>query len=274
MKDHMANSKIETLSNLLPKVVEIFISEKPVIYVDSNSVMVIGDIHGNLKALDFILKMQEKIKCEKMIFLGDYIDRGSDSVEVLNKLFRLKIEDPDKIILLRGNHETAEINCCEGFYDEIRRDDLLFVLANHVFEEMPIAAVILDRVFCVHGGISGPQKIHNIEKDRSFEYIWNDPSEVNGLNPSSRGDGIKEYGLDIVSDFLQINDLELIIRGHSVFREGYKWYFNGKLLSLYSTPNCRSLSNNAAFAVIRGENTEIFIFGISDVNDYSILCSI
>ncbi|ATU07672.1 metallophosphoesterase [Methanohalophilus portucalensis] len=268
------NSKIDTLSNLLPKVADIFISENPVIYVGTDSVMVIGDIHGDLKALDLILKMQKKINCERMIFLGDYIDRGPNSVEVLNKLFRLKIADPDKIILLRGNHETAEMNYCGGFYDELGRDDSLFVLANHVFEEMPIAAIIFNRIFCVHGGIPGSQKIHSIEKYHSFEYIWNDPSELNGMHSSARGDDIKEYGPDITSDFLQINGLELIIRGHSALKEGYKWYFNEKLLSLFSTPNYRSLFNVAAFAVIKDENTKIVVFGTSDGNDYSLLDSV
>jgi serine/threonine-protein phosphatase PP1 catalytic subunit len=169
-----------------------------------------------------------------VIFLGDYIDRGPAPLEVLERLFSLKIEEPGKTILLRGNHELKETNRLDGLFRDLDFDEDRYTRLNQVFDTMPVAAVISDRIFCVHGGIPGPVKLSDITKEGIYPYAWNDPSEENGINRSSRGMGVRTFGEDVLVEFLQLNGLERIIRGHSMLEDGYRWWFGGKLLSLFS----------------------------------------
>ena len=75
-----------------------------------------------LQALDFLIRMREGINCKNILFLGDYVDRGLQGTEVLLSLFQLKIEDPEHVFLLRGNHESVEMNIYYGFFEEIGSD--------------------------------------------------------------------------------------------------------------------------------------------------------
>ncbi|MBN2110503.1 MAG: metallophosphoesterase [Methanosarcinaceae archaeon] len=252
---------LNELADLLASTCTIFKKEKAVVSVDSPSVMFIGDIHGNLKALDFLLKMQASSGPDNLVLLGDYVDRGPDSVAVLSKLLKLKIARPDRIILLRGNHEAKEMNLKYGFFQEIGFNDELLDFANMVFAEMPVAAVVNNEIFCVHGGIAGLVEIGSIRKTDAFEYLWNDPSPLPGMTPSPRGMGPKCFGEDIFSKFMQKNGLSLMVRGHSALTEGYKWWFGKKLLSVFSTPEYCGCSNNGAFATFVDGEMRIYEFG-------------
>ena len=90
------------LSLLLPKIDSIFESEPAVLRIDAEPIMIIGDIHGDLQALNFIIEKRKEIGCKNILFLGDYVDRGTQGTEVLLKLFQMKLEDPEHIFLLQG----------------------------------------------------------------------------------------------------------------------------------------------------------------------------
>lgn len=245
---------------LLPNINNVFESEPAVLQINAEQIMVIGDIHGDLKALEYIIEKKEEMNCKNIIFLGDYVDRGPQGVEVLIRLFRLKLEDSEHVFLLRGNHETVDMNLYYGFFEEIGFDQAFLFKVSQTYEKMPIAAVLSNHTFCVHGGINGTESIDNIRKEESFSYLWNDPSKRPGITASTRGSTVKEFGPDIVNGFLNTNKLKRIIRGHTALENGYKWWFDGKLLSLFSCPDYVGLGNAAAFALFEKEEIKLFVF--------------
>ena len=246
---------------LLPKMDNIFALEPAVLRTDAEPIMLVGDIHGDLQALNFIIEMKEGIDCKNILFLGDYVDRGSQSTEVLLKLFQLKIEDPEHVFLLRGNHESIEMNYYDGFYKEIGCDKEFLLRISQTYEKMPVAAVLSGHTFCVHGGINGTENIDTIKKEECFPYLWNDPSEILGFTSSNRGPQVKEFGPNIVSGFLMTNNLKRIVRGHEFFEKGYKWWFDGKLLSIFSCPRYMGRKNDGTFVLLEKEQLKLFFFG-------------
>lgn len=95
------------------------------------------------------------------VFLGNYVDRGKFSLEVIFLLFCLKIQHPKQVHLLRGSHEDVKVNSEYGFAEECRlrlKEDpnspnSIFRKVNQVFEYLPLAGVIAEKIFCVHSGI-------------------------------------------------------------------------------------------------------------------------
>lgn len=250
----------EELRLILPEINEVLESESAVLRINPESIMLIGDIHGNLDALEYVMQMREKIGYKKILFLGDYVDRGMQGAEVLTKLFQLKLEEPENVFLLRGNHETIDMNFFYGFFEEIGFDKDFLLEISRTYDRLPVAAVISGHTFCVHGGINGTGNIITITKEGAFPYLWNDPSERPGLSNSSRGATVREFGPDIVEGFLETNGLKRIVRGHTAIKTGYQWWFDGKLLSLFSCPDYVGLGNTAAFALIEKEEIKIITF--------------
>ncbi|AAM29798.1 metallophosphoesterase [Methanosarcina mazei] len=252
--------KKQELRLIMPEINGILESEPAVLRIDPELIMLIGDIHGNLDALEFIIAMRKKLGCKKILFLGDYVDRGTEGTEVLIELFRMKLEEPEDVFLLRGNHESADMNIYYGFFEEIDFDRDFLLEISRTYERLPVAALVSGHTFCVHGGINGTENIDTITKEGAFPYLWNDPSERPGLVTSSRGSTVREFGPDIVEGFLKVNSLKRIIRGHTALRTGYEWWFDGKLLSLFSCPDYVGLGNAAAFGMMRREEIKIITF--------------
>ena len=250
------------LFNILPKISEILYLEPAVIHTAADTpILIVADLHGDLSALRLALQKKSVLGCDTVIFLGDYIDRGPASLDVLERLFLLKIKEPDKIILLRGNHELRETNRFEGLFRDLDHDEDLYARINQVFDNMPVAAVISDHIFCVHGGIPGPVRLSDITKEGVYPYAWNDPSEENGINKSPRGLGMRTFGEDVFDEFLRINGLKRMVRGHMVLEDGYRWWFGDRLLSLFSVPNHCGMGNGAAVGVVEeGGNIEVVTF--------------
>ncbi|WP_094228201.1 metallophosphoesterase [Methanolobus psychrotolerans] len=261
------------LARLSTEVFPLFEAEPAVVRVDHDPVIIVGDLHGNLEALEFILETGASLDCSAFVFLGDYVDRGKHSIEVLCRLFKLKVDRPGNIVLLRGNHETAEINEVYGFYEDLGRDDEVFSQVNETFDRMPIAAVVNHSMFCVHGGIGEPISLDMITKDDRFDYLWNDPCEDNGLRSSFQRWGTREFGSDICEEFLRMNNLERIVRAHSALDDGYRWWFGGKLLSIFSVPEYLGPESRGAFGLLKNGLLEIFVFGRERKGSYSIMGS-
>ncbi len=251
------------LFDILPGIESIFNSENAVIHTAADTpILIVADLHGDLNALQLVLQKKSVLGCDTVIFLGDYIDRGPASLDVLERLFLLKIKEPGKIILLRGNHELKETNRFEGLFRDLDHDEDMYARINQVFDNMPVAAVISDQIFCVHGGIPGPVKLSEITKKDAYPFVWNDPSEENGINRSVRGLGMRTFGEDVFDEFLRINGLKQMVRGHSVLEDGYRWWFGGKLLSLFSIPNHCGMGNLGAVGVVEeGGNIEVVTLG-------------
>jgi serine/threonine-protein phosphatase 5 len=224
-------------------------------------ITVCGDTHGQFYDVLNIFKINGYPSSENpYLFNGDFVDRGSFSVEVILTFLLFKMANPDCIHLQRGNHETKNMNRIYGFEGEVKAkyDDKIFDLFLEVFCELPLAAVIEDKIFVTHGGIPvEPVSLEQVKKiKRGIEppesglmsdLLWSDPQPFEGKSPSKRGVGFS-FGPDITQAFLEKNGLKMLVRSHEVKEEGYLVEHGGKTITVFSAPNyCDSMGNKGAF---------------------------
>ena len=197
---------------------------------------VVGDIHGQFQDLIELFRVGGPCPMTNYLFLGDYVDRGSHSVLTITLLACLSVRHPTRITLLRGNHETRQITQVYGFYSECMQrygTAVVWREFTDLFDFLPVAAVVDDAVFCVHGGLSPSlQTLEQIALLDRFQEIpseggladlvWADPDANRlGFNQSSRGAGYM-YGEDVVAHFLTLNGLLHILRAHQLCMDGYQ----------------------------------------------------
>lgn len=237
-----------------------------------SEIFVIGDIHGNMKSLLRLIEIIEQTNPKYVIFLGDIVDRGIKQLECLILILALKIRYPNKYYLLKGNHETLEMNQYYGFYQEFMskfNDQKKFDEILAVYNALPFCALINKSILCLHGGI--PEDIEILRKLRGLkpkdvalvfksiakslmQIIWNDPkSGLKGFSESFRGPGIKFFEEDVFDSFMKEYNLKYLIRSHEIFPEGYRWFFKKRLLSIFSSANYRGkfAPNPASYAIIK-----------------------
>jgi len=249
----------QEVKELCDKAREILIEESNVQCVDT-PVTVCGDIHGQFYDLKELFKNGGDCPETNYLFLGDYVDRGYHSVETFLLLLALKVRYPDRITLIRGNHESRQITQVYGFYDECLRkfgNTNVWKYCTEVFDYLSLSALIDQRIFCVHGGLSPSvtalDQIHHIDRKQEVPHdgpmcdlMWSDPDEIQGWGISPRGAGFL-FGADIVDQFSQLNNVSLVARAHQLVMEGFKHMFNNKLVTVWSAPNyCYRCGNVAA----------------------------
>jgi len=235
---------------------------------DDGSITVCGDVHGQFYDL---LNIWEKngvpSESNPYLFNGDFVDRGSFSVEVILNLFAWKLLYPNHVHLARGNHETKNMNKLYGFEGEVtsKYDARLYQLFCEAFCLLPLCHVINKQVFVVHGGLFSEDnvKLDSIRKiDRNdeppneglfVEMLWSDPQAGRGRLPSKRGVGVA-FGSDVTENFLKTNDLKMVIRSHEMKEDGYEVEHGGKLVTVFSAPNyCDQMGNKGAFIRLDGK---------------------
>ncbi|RQP00149.1 hypothetical protein POPTR_014G141800v4 [Populus trichocarpa] len=223
---------------------------------------VCGDVHGQFYDLLNIFELNGFPSEENpYLFNGDFVDRGSFSLEVILTLFAFKCMCPSAIYLSRGNHESKSMNKIYGFEGEVRSklSETFVELFAEVFCCLPLAHVINGKVFVVHGGLFSVDgvKLSDIKAIDRFceppeeglmcELLWSDPQPFPGRGPSKRGVGLS-FGKDVTRRFLQDNNLDLVVRSHEVKDEGYEIEHDGKLITVFSAPNyCDQMGNKGAF---------------------------
>ena len=227
---HVSCNDIRSICN---KAKEIFSNEKNVISVRS-PVVVCGDSHGQFHDLLELFTLGGYPPETNYLFIGDFVDRGHDSVETMMFLLCLKIRYPCRLFLTRGNHECINISQTYGLYDEVFRKYKSFEvwhILTDMFNYIPLAALIENQMFCTHGGLS-PEilTIDQIDKlDRIVDIpvsggitdlMWSDPDDRLGWTVSPRGTGFT-FGMDISVQFNHTNNLTLIARAHQLVTEGY-----------------------------------------------------
>ena len=273
---------------ILRQAIETFKREKSMIEIN-HAVTVIGDIHGQFYDLLKLLDMVGEIETQRLVFLGDYVDRGIFSVEVILVLYALKLNYPENIFMIRGNHESRQLTTYFNFRSEcLYKFDIEFYdTVCESFDMLPVACLINKKFLAVHAGISPELKtLENISKLNRFseppskgllcDILWSDPidndtgacDEQYTVN-AARGCSYY-FGLSAANTFLKRNKLLTIIRAHEVQVEGYKMHhWNGNeafpvVITIFSAPNYCGIYKNKA-AVIRFEDSNLTIqqFGCS-----------
>lgn len=182
---------------------------------------------------------------------GDYVDRGYYSVETVTLLVALKIRYPERITILRGNHESRQITQVYGFYDECLRkygNANVWKYFTDLFDFLPLTALIDSQIFCLHGGLS--PSIDTLDNIRALDRIqevphegpmcdllWSDPDDRCGWGISPRGAGYT-FGQDISEAFNHNNGLTLVARAHQLVMEGYNWSQDRNVVTIFSGKFC------------------------------------
>lgn len=231
-------------------------------------VTICGDIHGQFFDLLELFNIGGEPPSTSYIFMGDFVDRGHNSVETFQLLLCLKARYPENITLLRGNHESRQITQVYGFYEECVKK---YGNANpwkycvEVFDYLNLAALVDNRIFCVHGGLSPIlrtiDQIQVIERLQEIPHhgaycdlMWSDPEDIPGWAVSPRGAGYL-FGYMATKEFVHNNDIELVCRAHQLVMEGYKFHFPAQnLVTVWSAPNYCYRCGNVASVLSIDEN--------------------
>lgn len=232
----------------------------------------VGDIHGQYHDLLEIFKIGGTPPTTNYLFLGDYVDRGYYSVETILLLIALKLRYPDRVFLIRGNHELRTITTNYGFYTEVLRKYEGSLKVWHyitdLFDYLPLGATIGGKIFATHGGLSPScQLLDHIRAIDRFkevpheglmaDLVWSDPDpEILDFKISPRGAGYL-FGQDIMRKFCHDNDLVQLVRAHQLCNDGYVSYWNGMCLTIWLAPNyCYRCGNKASVLEIHHSNYE------------------
>jgi len=146
----------DSIKALCEKAKEILVNESNVQPVRT-PVTICGDIHGQFYDLKELFKIGGELPDNNYLFMGDYVDRGYYSVETVTLLVTLKVRYPNRITILRGNHESKQITQVYGFYDECLRkygNANVWQYFTSLFDYLPLTAVVEGNIFCLHGGLS------------------------------------------------------------------------------------------------------------------------
>ena len=227
-------------------------------------ITVCGDTHGQYPDLLKLFEVGGFPPETNYLFLGDYVDRGKQSWETICLLLAYKIKYDENFFLLRGNHECASINRIYGFYDECKKryNLKLWKVFIDLFNCLPIAASIDDKILLMHGGLS--PELNTVDQLKKIvrptdvpeegllcDLLWSDPeSQCNGWGKNDRGVSVV-FNEKVLSKFLQKNDMDLVCRAHQVVEEGYEFFGDRQLVTVFSAPNyCGEFDNAGAMMVI------------------------
>lgn len=241
-----------------------FLSQPSLLELEA-PLQICGDIHGQFHDLLRLFDYGGSPPNSNYLFLGDYVDRGKQSIATISLLFAYKIKYPENFFLLRGNHECANVSRQYGFYDECKRhyDIKIWKLFCDVFNALPVCSIIDQKIMCMHGGLS--QEIQHLDQIRRIarpteipdsgimcDLLWADPDEEKGFKgyrPSDRGVSYT-FGVDVLHHFLLKHDLDLICRAHQVVEDGYEFFGHRKLVTLFSAPNYGDFDNAAGMMLV------------------------
>lgn len=242
---------------------EIFISQ-PALLELSPPVKIAGDIHGQFGDLLRLFTKCGFPPSSNYLFLGDYVDRGQQSLETILLLLCYKIKYPENFFLLRGNHECANVTRVYGFYDECKRrcNVKIWKMFIDTFNSLPLASIVANKIFCVHGGLSpslnSMDEIRQITRPTDVpdfglinDLLWSDPIDSqNEWEDNERGVSFC-YNKVSINNFLNKFGLDLICRAHMVVEDGYEFFNNRTLVTVFSAPNyCGEFNNWGAIMAV------------------------
>ncbi|VDM96155.1 unnamed protein product [Thelazia callipaeda] len=218
-------------------------------------VVIFGDIHGQFGDLMRYLNILGTPPQQNFLFLGDYVDRCKKGLEVMMLLFCFKIRYPDKINLLRGNHECTKMNRTYGFYQECKRlrTTSIWKAFQNAFNELPLCANISDKLIGMHGGISpliqGWHSLENLKKPRNqsdceyglaLDLMWADPDNdpcSKGFVPNKVRNASWMFGQDTIKECTRVLGVDMIVRAHEVVKTGHLLDCDEHICTVFSAPN-------------------------------------
>jgi len=292
LKDHLNLEGVlsqECLLDLIKKASTLFEAEPNLLKL-SDPITVVGDIHGQYFDLVKLFEVGGPPGEVQYIFLGDYVDRGSFSIEVVAMLYAIKIKHPKRVRMLRGNHECRQMTSFFNFREECeyKYDINVYNAVMESFDTQPLAATINGKFLCVHGGLSPElpnlKAINGVNRFQEppregllCDLIWSDPLETQEGQDKPKGKkgtppfihnevrGCSYfYSFDGAAKFLQKNSLLSIIRAHEAQLEGYKMHKTNpatgfpSVITIFSAPNYCDCYNNKA-AILKFDNSTLNI---------------
>ncbi|PQE24368.1 serine threonine- phosphatase PP-Z protein [Rutstroemia sp. NJR-2017a BVV2] len=254
------------INSICSRVREIFLEQPPLIELEA-PVKIVGDIHGQYSDLIRMFEMCGFPPSANFLFLGDYVDRGKHSLETILLLMCYKIKYPENFFLLRGNHECANVTRVYGFYDECKRRCNVKVWKTFVdtFNCLPIAAIVAGKIFCVHGGLSPAlshmDDIRHIARPTDVpdfgllnDLLWSDPADQEKDWETSERGVSYSFGKKVITEFLARHDFDLVCRAHMVVEDGYEFFEDRILVTVFSAPNyCGEFDNYGAVMSVSTE---------------------
>ena len=260
----------QQVMQIVSRAIDVWKAEPNMIRVEVPAV-ICGDIHGQFFDLCKLFEVSGgQPKDVRYVFLGDYVDRGYYSMECFLYLAACKVNWPEQMAMLRGNHECRHLTAHFTFKAEAeyKYSAKVYDLCGEAFDTLPLAALVNGQLFCVHGGISPELKnLSDLEKINRFretpnaglmcDLMWTDPHTnyetdkgTFSHNPS-RGCSFR-YSHKAVVDFLKRNSLLSVVRGHEAQSEGYRLYGKWEetdfptVITIFSAPNYAGVYNNQA----------------------------
>lgn len=240
-------------------------SKEPSLLDLEGGLVIVGDLHGNIDDLIRIFERLRYPPATRYLFLGDYVDRGIYGTEVMLLLFALKVKFPDCVYLIRGNHECAALTSVYGFENEVlqKYNSDVYDAFIQTFYTLPLCAVVGERIFCVHGGISpelgNVDVLKNIPRPKEIpltglisDLVWSDPEySVDTFEPSHRGCGYL-FGAEALKEFLDKNEFDLLVRSHEMCKDGIAWPYApddsaaDRCITIFSNSDYCGRENDAA----------------------------
>ncbi|CRG93088.1 serine/threonine protein phosphatase 2B catalytic subunit A, putative [Plasmodium gallinaceum] len=285
LRDHLKKEgriRKEDCLDIIKKVIDI-VSNEPNLLRLKDPITIVGDIHGQYYDLLKLLEVGGNPDNTQYLFLGDYVDRGSFSIEVLLLLYALKINFPDRIWLIRGNHECRQMTTFFNFRDECeyKYDIVVYYAFMESFDTIPLSAVINGKFLGVHGGLSPELILLNQicsftrfqEPPRSgifCDILWADPIDedkeehtiqTESYFPNDIRGCSYFFGYNAATTFLEKNGLLSIIRAHEAQLEGYKMHQTNlktgfpTVITIFSAPNYCDVYNNKGAVLKFDSNT-------------------
>eukprot|EP00388_Colpodella_angusta_P004309 GDKJ01014310.1.p1 GENE.GDKJ01014310.1~~GDKJ01014310.1.p1 ORF type:complete len:574 (-),score=112.39 GDKJ01014310.1:391-2112(-) len=296
LKNHLAREGRLTKEQVLKliKCTKAITSQEPNMLPIADPVTVVGDIHGQYYDLCRLLEFGNGPEKTQHLFLGDYVDRGSFSIECLLLIMALKLNFPKSIWMLRGNHECRQMTSFFNFRDECeyKLDESVYQQFMEFFDTLPLAAVINGKFLAVHGGLSPDlqtiSQLNTIQRFREpprsglfCDLLWSDPVDEEKPELVARAKTEKFlsndvrgcsyfFGYEAAASFLKKNGLLSVVRAHEAQLQGYKMHQtnprNGfpTVLTIFSAPNyCDCYNNTGAVLKFSGNTMNIQQFNYS-----------
>lgn len=264
----------------------VLLNSENVVYVESRGeVVVFGDTHGQYFDVASVLNTVFDGK-RVFVFNGDFVDRGTHSVENFLVILGLKILFPGHVYLNRGNHELSDLHRAYGFCDEIARKypfsrDSVYQAFQNVFRALPICTVVNGKVFITHGGLPAmpvdldalqqPYRMMDSCTDTPLrDLMWSDPDEIVGVGENRRGAGIV-FGSDITQGFLHLNNLDLLVRSHQSVEGGYRTNHDGRVVTVFSAPNYEGTEGPGSYLVLNPMEHDEEAIVVSEATRYKVV---